>query len=61
MTEKEIIQALEKQIPKKPIPVETDDNEFLFMLCPSCKNAFAWNDAYCRKCGQAIDWGKEEE
>lgn len=56
------IQALEKQIPQEPMPVISDDNEFICMICPSCqKVAVERNDNFCRICGQAIDWGKEEE
>ena len=53
------IEALEKQIPKKPIHMHKN------YYCPICKENgwMLWDDAipndmdkYCGKCGQAIDW-----
>lgn len=46
------IQALEKQIPKKPI---TDDNR---ILCPTCKLLIAYNksiEQHCWTCGQNLE------
>ena len=52
------IEALEKQIPKKPLHMYKN-------YCPICKEDgwILWDDAipndmdaYCGKCGQAIDW-----
>lgn len=42
------IEALEKQIPKKP---ELKNH---FHICPACK-APTVSD-YCGRCGQALDW-----
>ena len=66
---KKVIEALEmaiadmeKQIPKKPLDVVTDDNEFICMICPSCEQiAVEFNDKYCRRCGQALDWSEEND
>ena len=53
------IKALEKQIPKKPIDAITSDNEFICMICPCCQEvAVEFNDAYCKRCGQKLDWGE---
>ena len=53
------IEALEKQIPKKPIDAITSDNEFICMICPCCQEvAVEFNDAYCKHCGQKLDWGE---
>ena len=61
------IQALDKQIPKKPIYsdfAEDDDGEKIIpykAVCPKCGNEFEfgeWNDEqnhHC-KCGQKIDF-----
>lgn len=58
------IEALEKQIAKKPI-----DNHH----CPSCETGLphrgitdewckcCFDPDYCPECGQAIDWGADEE
>ena len=54
------IEALEKQIPKKPLHMHKN------YYCPICKEDgwILWDDAipndmdkYCGKCGQAISWG----
>ena len=51
------INALEKQIPKKPDL--TEDKEFA--LCPCCNGKGLFNkQKYCDNCGQAIDWSDEE-
>lgn len=52
------IQALEKQIPKKPD--FTEDKEFA--LCPCCNGKGLLNkQKYCDNCGQKIDldWSDE--
>lgn len=57
------IEALEKQIPKKPIHKHKN------YYCPICKEDgwVLWDDAepndfdnFCGKCGQALDWSGEE-
>ena len=58
------IEALEKQIPKKP---EVSDEYHHFRCCPTCKIIFdadveyylkygEWT--YCGHCGQKIEWGE---
>ena len=57
------IEALEKQIPKKPIEaVQTG-----FFWCPDCVRAIKMriedskiNISYCPFCGQALDWRETE-
>ena len=53
------IEALEKQIPKKPLHMHKN------YYCPICKDDgwMLWDDAvpndmdsFCGMCGQAIDW-----
>lgn len=57
------VEALGKQIPKKPINVEKH-----YYKCPCCKQDLGVSDddifvyenptpMYCSKCGQALDWG----
>lgn len=57
------LEALEKQIPKKPLHIHKN------YYCPICKEDgwMLWDDAipndmdkYCGKCGQAIDWEVNE-
>ena len=31
------------------------------LVCPSCKSLLAEGQNYCTKCGQAIDWGVEND
>lgn len=55
-TRAEVMEALQKQEPKKPL----ED-----MRCPTCKamtieNCFI-NFDYCFNCGQKIDWSEEEK
>lgn len=53
----EAIEALEKQIPKKPI--FTEDKQFA--LCPCCDmKGLTDKQKYCDNCGQTIDWSNEE-
>ena len=49
-------EALRKQIPKKPIPIITDDNEYICTICPTCQQRDVENFNYCPICGQAISW-----
>ena len=57
------IEAIEKQIPKKPLHMHKN------YYCPICKENgwMLWDDAvpndmdaYCGKCGQALDWEVRE-
>ena len=54
------IEALEKQIPKKPIIRKTKDyfGYAEYILCPNCKKVdFGLTQpCFCRLCGQAIAW-----
>ena len=52
------IEALEKQIPKKPIEQRYVNNE-LIGHCPSCQLIAYWQ-RYCSNCGQKLDWSEEE-
>lgn len=54
------INALEKQIPKKPI-IETNRYTTLF-ICPSCgrKQGIKYKQYHCIECGQKLDWSDEE-
>lgn len=56
------IEALEKQIPKKPV------GKYTSYKCPVCGRRVRSGkgsssrgiDHYCQKCGQAIDWEETE-
>jgi hypothetical protein len=72
----EVVKALEKQIPKKPIEEEKQYSEdYGFnsdILCPVCNNYIGYyteamckpeHMQYCNECGQRIDddWSGEDE
>ena len=50
------INALEKQIPKKP---KTDDR-YVMYICPWCNDFVKVSHNYCQNCGQKLDWGDGE-
>ena len=48
------VDALEKQIAKKPTP---DKKFYGFGFCPTCNACFMDNSTnYCGNCGQKLDW-----
>lgn len=58
------ISAIEKQIPKKPTPIDyekyinvIDNASFLrdAYWCPNCKHVVR-SDSFCNDCGQALNW-----
>ena len=49
-----IREALEKQIPKKPVEVRNE------IVCPTCKTLVG-SSPYCRYCGQALDHSGTDE
>lgn len=48
------INALEKQISKKP---KTDDR-YVMYICPRCNEFIKINKNYCMNCGQKLDWSE---
>ena len=48
------INALEKQIPKKP---KTDDR-YIMYICPCCNDFIKVSHNYCPNCGQKLDLGE---
>ena len=55
---KGLVNALEKQIPKKPKYI---DGDYDLPLCPSCGLSVDEDkEIYCSICGQALDWGDNE-
>lgn len=57
------IEALEKQIPKKP---EFTDDYYDVAVCPCChqyefeRGTTTWQMAFCPNCSQAIDWSDDK-
>lgn len=63
------INALEKQVPKKPTPIDyekytdvIDNAKFLkgAYWCPNCKHVVK-SGTFCKDCGQKLDWSEESE
>ena len=63
---KTIINALEKQIPKKPTPIDYEKymdivKNALFLKgaywCPNCNHVVKCG-TYCSDCGQKLDWSE---
>lgn len=53
------IEALEKQIPKKPIMIK--DTAETYYICSECEmEVDKFDDNYCSDCGQKLDWSSEE-
>lgn len=53
-----IVAALEKHMPQKPLP---EDKWYGNGKCPRCNAVFLDKSTkYCGNCGQALDWGQEE-
>lgn len=59
-TYKTAIEALKKQIPKKPTD-KKDLYDGTYGKCPGCNSAVdEYHDSkYCASCGQALDWSIE--
>lgn len=62
------VEAVEKQIPKKPIGKTDPMFGDVMTVCPKCGNANLVNPFvrsrvydYCPNCGQALDWSGFEE
>lgn len=51
------IEALEKQIPKKPVKRIVE--KWTYYHCPICEDITLRD--YCGNCGQALDWSEEYE
>ena len=54
------INALEKQIPNKPVKKSFIVPYEGINVCPSCKEPLGGKRHYCSKCGQKLDWSDEE-
>ena len=50
------LEALEKQIPKKPIKKFAFSDDIGAGLCPFCNEGVNEEMNFCSYCGQAIDW-----
>lgn len=68
---KKAIEALEKQIPKKPDELKTDKDVKIgagtwkagvtVYKCPGCNSFISRSSDFCPNCGQAIDWKTESD
>lgn len=60
------MEALEKQIPKKPIKYEIDYSGNPVFRCPVCGDSWNSNEfgdgiECCWTCGQALDWSDDND
>lgn len=51
------IAALEKQVPKAPVPPDSIMTLVPMYFCPVCGEIVGTGKDYCANCGQALDWG----
>lgn len=69
--EKFVLECIEKQIPKKPIPQVVKGGKRLIgngwwckgttvYKCPCCNSWITLTYKHCIDCGQALDWGDSE-
>lgn len=58
LNKKAILEALNKQIPKKPTDIAKSE---LYGKCAVCGQVVHVGNRYCDQCGQAIDWGTDNE
>lgn len=54
LNKKAILDALQKQIPKKPVHLAKSE---LYGNCAVCGTVVHVGERYCDQCGQALDWG----
>ena len=56
------IDALEKQISKKPIGISVNEDNMRVANCPNCKKFIVQQESPvgCKHCLQALDWGNED-
>ena len=52
-----IMDALNKQMPKKPIDLAKSE---LYGRCAVCGKVVHVGERYCDQCGQKLDWGEED-
>lgn len=51
-----IVEAIEKQIPLKPIYKKAFNNSMTMPHCAECHKILEGIIYYCPRCGQKIDW-----
>lgn len=76
LSAEKIMEAVEKQIPKKVIEQTEEEREFIDFICPFCKTTLQqkiktcfsqryfkntiYKYRFCLHCGQALDWSDTE-
>lgn len=66
MAVRSAIEALSRQVPKKPEEVffENGDQSQTIDICPTCGSTEIYEDnewTYCPVCGQKIDWSEDDD
>lgn len=61
----ELLKALKKQMPQKPILADDDAQSIFYpvYICPACNGNFQGTGVaeYCYHCGQFLDWSDADE
>ena len=58
LNEKNIVSALGKQIPRKPVPTQQPCKSRF--ACSICDKRLYSKQKFCDRCGQALDWSDTE-
>lgn len=58
LNKKAILDALNKQTPKKPTDISKSEP---YGRCAVCGQTVHVGNRYCDQCGQALDWGTDNE
>lgn len=58
LNKKAILDALNKQVPKTPTDISKSE---LYGRCAVCGQVVHVGNRYCDQCGQAIDWGTDND
>lgn len=60
LDETAIVNALKKQIPKKPKFKKSVKSQTFELRCPNCGAVLQSDSPHCKYCGQALDWSDTE-
>ena len=57
---------IERDIPKAPIDQQLEEDGYgawgsLYGTCPNCRGSVYEEQNYCERCGQRLDWRKDNE
>lgn len=58
--------TIERDIPKAPTDKQLEEDAYgawgsLYGSCPNCRGSVYEEQNYCEKCGQRLDWGRDDK